>query len=199
MNKEEITKLITDTVAKLTSNATSPHRHTGTDSLRIKISDTIIPAGVGIPFINGNQQYNTYISDSFGGVQAFVIEPGTSFISGTPEENTSSFYLGAGGALAGRVFGNINMYANGLESPTRIYQEASSTDTNLISSIETRPEQIAMTTDVINFLASNSGTFAIQFPDVGLPTPVAGRMAFQGGTFYACEVTGTWRTVVTAP
>ncbi len=65
MNKDEIIKLIQDTVSKLTSNATSPHRHNGVDGLRIKSSDllpyTFTPDVPALPLPDG-----TIFNYSFG-------------------------------------------------------------------------------------------------------------------------------------
>lgn len=65
MNPESIKNLIENTVKNMLNsyiNFTVPqHTHNGTDSLRFPIQNLLIIAGVGIPLVNGLNQYNLYI------------------------------------------------------------------------------------------------------------------------------------------
>ncbi len=202
MTDQETIKLIQDTVSRLTSNATSPHRHNGVDSLPIPIGNILIVPNTGVPFTGPTNdipaqtaQYNLYILSNFGSTP-LILEPNDVLVSSA----TADFYIGKGTPYNGNVFTKILGFTNAaLEaSSPQVYFESSATDTGDVSSLQINPANVAITSNRLDLLASNAGTFAIQLPDVPRPLPVAGMIAFEGGTFFACEVTGTWRTIVTA-
>lgn len=197
MDKSEIIKLIQDTVSELTSNATSPHRHNGVDSLQVTMTDVLILPGVGIPFANGAKQFNMYIMESFTGGEALVIEPSTSFVDAAGV-NTAQMYIGKSTAFEGTQFGQIFSLAKSTEAQVRISLQTEASDTGTASVFDVNATTIDATTDVARFFPSATGTFAVLLPDAPRPAPVAGMLAFESGVFYACEVTGTWRTLVTA-
>lgn len=210
MNEQQIIKLIQDTLASLTSNATSPHRHNGVDALQIPIQNILVVPNIGYPLKSNLpadpegivKQYNLYVNSNFSDSAPLILEPNSAFIdevvgSPTEGENTSQLFIGKGGVLNGNVFGQVFTFTNSLEADAEIYSEATAFDTGESSAVDIRPLSVSVTTNIINLLASAAGTFAVQLPDVARPSPVAGMIAFQGGTFYACEVTGTWKTIVT--
>lgn len=87
------------------------------------------------------------------------------------------------------------IYTAGLGDVSSITLNSGQVLTQTDDSIDTSSSEL--TPNLLEYTAS--GDFAIQLPDTTAPSPVAGMIRFTAGVFYVCEITGTWRTIVTAP
>lgn len=57
-------------------------------------------------------------------------------------------------------------------------------------------QSASVLTNTLQFYVA-AGDFALQLPNTTRPAPVEGMIAFEAGIFYACEVSGVWKQIVT--
>lgn len=175
MNKDELIKLIDERLDKKAASFTnanvSQHYHTGGDSPRIPVNNTVIEPNFGIQFNNGTTtKYQMYIIDPENG-SGLVIEPNTARFGGS----TGIFYIG-GGYKFNENFGAIRLQAgSGSDAVT------ASVESNI-------------------FRLSTSGDFALKLPDTTKPaSPLPGMIAFEGTEFYGCRTAGVWEKFTLVP
>ena len=195
--KQTIQDEITNQQLAVGSLSTSSHTHNGVDSPKIKSSNLNTVDG----FIFGTGGNNVTISYGLSPTfqKQFTIKESSLPDLFLPNNNTTNIDFIVG------EFKKIILYANGTTSGDRVELNfdnnpifgtvaIDNTSTSLTWENNAHFVSIDLIEDVIQLGTNNN--FALQFPDAPRPSPVAGMMAFQGGSFYVCKVTGVWTLLI---